>query len=126
MEGSDTRIRRYTKRVGDRSDVRIRTYFETLRGSVVTFLVKLEYNDGDAWRTVAHFDHNPFGDDGHDVTVEGLHLDIYHADGEVVKRDDFGEVSRGQWIAFCETFFEARYVSLLDDAGYGSTETDHE
>lgn len=66
----------------------LRFDLETERGTPARFLIQLEYCVEGDWVPVAHFDHNPEGTYGHDVTEEGLHLDIYR-DGEQVrtKRD---------------------------------------
>lgn len=53
------------------------------RGDVTRFLVQLEYNLEDEWVQVVRYDHDPNGPEemAHDVTEEGLHVDIYR-DGE--------------------------------------------
>jgi len=53
---------------------------------VTRFTVQLEYRHDDEWREVVRYDHD--GTDiggGHDVTEEGLHIDIYR-DGEQYRR----------------------------------------
>lgn len=72
---------------------RIRRSFRIHDGVPERFVVQLEYNlnapddvlaEPD-WAQVARFDHEPDNPMGHDVTEEGLHMDIYF-DGERVKR----------------------------------------
>jgi len=58
------------------------------RGQVQRFVVQLEYlvdPAADKWATVVRYDHDAAGGDEatHDVTEEGLHIDIYR-DGEKV------------------------------------------
>lgn len=53
-------------------------------GDVTRFVVQLEYRHGDVWVEVVRFDHDPGGDQGHDVTVEGVHMDVYR-DGEKIR-----------------------------------------
>lgn len=57
-------------------------------GAVVRFVVQLEYltdPGAEEWGTVVRYDHDAGGSDEatHDVTEEGLHIDIYR-DGEKV------------------------------------------
>jgi hypothetical protein len=67
--------------------VQVRLGFSRDRGTVTKFLVQLEYwLDGD-WRTVVRYDHDEDSQGGHDVTEEGLHLDIYR-DGEKVRVEE--------------------------------------
>ena len=69
--------------------VQIRTAFTTERGSVLRFVVQLEYWLGGEWKPVVRYDHDSEADRGHDITDEGIHVDIYR-DGEKV---DVKEVS---------------------------------
>lgn len=51
------------------------------RGQVTAFVVQLYcWRDG-SWHLVAQFDHTPKTSEGHDVTVEGVHMDVFR-DGE--------------------------------------------
>lgn len=61
--------------------VRRRLGYSHERGEVTAFVVQLEYHFGDTWTPVVRYDHNPANEAGHDVTTEGLHIDIYR-DGE--------------------------------------------
>jgi hypothetical protein len=51
------------------------------RGTVTRFVVQLEYSLHGQWIEVVRFDHDPEGEQGHDVTAEGVHMDVYR-DGE--------------------------------------------
>jgi hypothetical protein len=51
---------------------------------VTRFVVQLEYRFDDGWREVVRFDHDPGGEQGHDVTVHGVHMDVYR-DGEKIR-----------------------------------------
>lgn len=56
----------------------------TARGGVEEFVVQLYcWHDG-AWRVVCQFDHTPSQSGGHDVTTEGIHLDLFDAEGNKV------------------------------------------
>lgn len=62
---------------------RQRTGRDTVEGEVTRFVVQLEYSHGGAWQPVVRYDHDGTGESehAHDVTEEGLHIDIYR-DGE--------------------------------------------
>lgn len=49
--------------------------------SITRFAVQLEYRLGDGWKEVVRSDHDPASEHGHDVTHDGVHLDVYR-DGE--------------------------------------------
>jgi hypothetical protein len=59
--------------------VQIRLGRDVDQGVVSRFFVQLEYAHEDGWRTVVRYDHDSKGSDEatHDVTEEGLHVDIY-------------------------------------------------
>ncbi|SDG41436.1 DUF7718 family protein [Halorientalis regularis] len=63
--------------------LRERIGFDTDRGELTRFVVQLEYRLEGEWTAVVRYDHDGTGDSefGHDVTEEGLHVDIYR-DGE--------------------------------------------
>lgn len=66
--------------------VRRRLGIDVDRGDVTRFIVQLEYlvdPESDEWATVVRYDHDDAGGDeaAHDVTEEGLHIDVYR-DGE--------------------------------------------
>ena len=71
--------REYTKRLSPIA--RIRLGYSHDRGDVTRFVVQLEYHCADEWCEVVRYDHDPVSEFGHDVTDEGLHIDIYR-DGE--------------------------------------------
>lgn len=56
---------------------RLRIVIDTENGTPKRFVVQFEYHLEGAWETVIRFDHNPAGEPGHDITEEGLHMDIY-------------------------------------------------
>lgn len=74
-------------RIGQRS--RRRIGITTERGQVLRFMLQLEYLidvDAEEWAEVVRYDHDSRGSSEatHDVTEEGLHIDIYR-DGEKVE-----------------------------------------
>jgi len=54
------------------------------RGAVTRFVVQLEYRLQGEWVEVVRFDHDPEAEQGHDVTTEGVHIDVYR-NGEKVR-----------------------------------------
>lgn len=64
-------------------DGELRYGLTTHRGEVEEFVVQL-YHRNDRWRIVCQFDHTPAQSMGHDVTVEGIHLDLFDNDGNKV------------------------------------------
>ena len=63
--------------------VRRRIGYSTERGEVMRFVIQMEYRIANDWTEVVRFDHDSEGEHGHDVTVEGVHMDVYR-DGEKV------------------------------------------
>lgn len=98
--------------------VRRRTCIETADGNVSAFYVQLEMNlspskDSESeWTDIACFDHQPERERGHDVTREGLHLDIYHPNGPDRMITDFCGVDLNHAPRFCELYFEGNYREL--------------
>lgn len=66
--------------------VQTRVGYDHNRGKVVRFVVQLEYNHDGEWHVVVRYDHDERGSDDatHDVTEEGLHMDIYREGDPVV------------------------------------------
>jgi hypothetical protein len=101
---------------------RVRREREIVRGEVRYFVSQLEYNvaatpaggtESD-WRVVARFDHNADPDRGHDIRMDGLHLDVYK-DGEKYKiKTGFPPVSPTTALNFCDQFFEQNADQLLE------------
>jgi len=57
--------------------IQIRVGRDTEDGEVTRFVVQLEYNHTEDCLTVVRYDHDPASEFGHDVSEEGLHIDIY-------------------------------------------------
>jgi len=66
--------REHTARID--ADVRQRLGYSHDKGEVTRFVVQLEYRL-DEWEVVVRYDHDPESTHGHDVTEEGLHIDMY-------------------------------------------------
>lgn len=78
-EGPRDYDREYTDQLSQ--NTRVRLGYSHDRGEVTRFVVQLEYQLEDGWHEVVRYDHDPASEFGHDVTDEGLHIDIYR-DGE--------------------------------------------
>lgn len=107
----------YVNRIDHRT--RIRVHLTYVRGRVRSFLIKLEHIPGnywnDDWIEIARFDHNPDGG-GHDVTEEGLHVDVgLHTGKEVTYWYDDFEHSRDldEIINYCTSLFETRSTDFI-------------
>lgn len=81
-EGLPEYDREFTTPLGYRT--RRRLGYSHVQGEVTRFLVQLEYRLDDEWAEVVRFDHDPTGDQSHDVTREGVHMDVYR-DGEKIR-----------------------------------------
>lgn len=85
MSGPNEYENVHTKSIEDTTQ-QVVARFDTDSGSIVRFVAQLQkrttYSN---YETVAQFDHDPDSPGGHDIYEEGLHLDVYRADGPVVK-----------------------------------------
>jgi hypothetical protein len=63
--------------------LQVRVGFDREKDTVTRFVVQLEYHHSGEWHPVVRYDHDGTGgsDHAHDVTEDGLHIDIYR-DGE--------------------------------------------
>ena len=66
---------------------RRRTWLTLGDNTAARFAVQLEYRLGDEWVEVVRSDHDPASEMGHDVTEEGVHLDIYR-EGEKIRAEE--------------------------------------
>ncbi|MCH7661519.1 MAG: hypothetical protein IH933_13385 [Euryarchaeota archaeon] len=98
---------------------RIRRELAVEDGVPIRFVYQLEYNteaslDGlppHDWRQVARFDHDVDGP--HDVTNEGLHIDLYR-DGEKYEQTyDFPRVELTDAPDFCQQYLQQNADYLL-------------
>lgn len=101
---------------------RIRREISTDRGKVTRFVIQLEYDETasyggteqSVWQTVARFDHAPGGPHGHDITDEGLHLDLYR-DGERYERSwSFPPIPLAKAPRWCEKWLEENCDQLVE------------
>lgn len=104
----------------DLSYLRLRFHLITSRGEPTEFLIQLEYNHrlvdtgADSWGAIARFDHNPQALDGHDVSEEGLHLDLLNPDGSKQDvRRGFPAIPLSDCPTYCEKYLLSRAQQLL-------------
>lgn len=65
----------YVERIG--CNLRFRLAYSHEKGDITRFVVQLEYRRGGGWTPVVRYDHDPASKHGHDVSEEGLHIDVY-------------------------------------------------
>ena len=99
------------------SDGQLRVEIDTEAGDVTRFLVQLErLVDGEP-NVVARFDHDQDGEQAHDITEEGLHLDVYR-DGEKHRVErGFPPVRLSAAVGYCKAYLEKhadRYLRRFD------------
>lgn len=66
----------------------------TEQGQVVRFVVQFEYRVASDWRVVVRFDHDPASAVAHDVTDEGIHMDVYRNGEKWRSEEVFPPISR--------------------------------
>lgn len=100
--------------------VRRRTILEKEMGELSAFCVQLEFNHNpsagtpDDWQYIARFDHNPSNPTGHDITEEGLHLDLHHPTEGDRKYRGFPWVPLFQAPVYAEDYFDDRYLEICN------------
>lgn len=85
------------------------------KGEVLAFLVQLYCWHDDRWRLVAQFDHNPAMKRGHDVTVEGLHMDVFRDGEKHETRKTFPRLDARAAFTFAEEYFLEYDQSLIEE-----------
>lgn len=91
------------------------------RRLLTEFCVQLEYNTNSRvtnlpsnWMQVARFDHNTSPTRGHDIRIEGLHMDLYGRGGEKVDvLHDFPRIPLQQAPKWCRGFLEEHCQQFL-------------
>jgi hypothetical protein len=82
--------------------VRRRIGYSHDRGDITRFVVQLEYRLDGNWVEIVRFDHDPEGTHGHDVTEEGIHMDVYR-DGEKLRSEEiFPLMTANEALTFAE------------------------
>lgn len=92
---------------------RIRFELDTDHGEPTRFVVQLEYEVEDEWRVVARFDHDRHGEHAHDVSEEGLRLDVYRNGEKYRVERGFPPVPLSHAPRYCKTYLETNAERLL-------------
>jgi len=92
---------------------RIRFELNTRRGRPTRFVVQLEYQIEGEWKPVARFDHDETGEQAHDVTEEGLHMDVYRDCEKYRVVRGFPAVDLRDAPRYCKTYLEEHADRLL-------------
>ena len=97
--------------------VRRRIGYSHNRGSITRFVVQLEYRIDDEWFEIVRFDHDPVSEHGHDVTAEGVHMDVYR-DGEKLRVEEiFPPMTANEALTFAEEHMNQhaeRYITRFE------------
>lgn len=92
--------REFTARLSAR--VRRRIGYSHDRGEVARFVVQLEYRLDEEWVEVVRFDHDPTSEVGHDVSEEGVHVDVYRAGQKIRSEEVFPPMPASDALTFVE------------------------
>lgn len=103
--------REFTAIVDRRSQ--IRTGLSTERGHVTRFFVQLEYWLDGEWREVVRFDHDPGSPFGHDVTSEGIHMDVFRSGRKYRVKRGFPPVELNRAPRYCTAYIRENADLLL-------------
>lgn len=90
-------------------DVRRRVGISTEQGQVVRFVVQLEYRVASDWRVVVRFDHDPASAVAHDVTDEGIHMDVYRNGEKWRSEEVFPPMFPGEALTYAEEHLRNHY-----------------
>lgn len=107
--------REYTKPVSHRS--RIRMGYSTERGTITRFVAQLECFLDSEWEPVVRFDHDPASVAGHDVTVDGVHKDVYRGGEKWNVETPFPPMSAESALTLAEehlSMHHERYLERFD------------
>ena len=81
------------------------------------FLLQLEYRLDGEWAEVVRFDHDPASEGAHDVTEEGLHMDVYRDGQKVATEDVFPPLAADDALGFAAehlTEHSVRYIKRFE------------
>lgn len=107
--------REYTRNRTGRA--RVRLGLNTNRGEVTQFVLQLEYRFEDEWAEVVRFDHDITGSAAHDVSKDGVHMDVYR-DGKKYRREEiFPPMNAADALNFAEAHLAEhaeRYIKRFE------------
>lgn len=82
--------------------VRTRVGYSTDDEGVSKFVVQLEYNLDGKWVPVVRSDHDPANPMAHDVTEEGVHLDVYRHGAKARSEELFPPMAANEAFTYAE------------------------
>jgi hypothetical protein len=85
----------------------VRSEIDTHRGIPTRFVVQLEYRIDGEWRAVVRFDHDQTGEQSHDITEEGLHMDVYRNGEKYRVERGFPPVSLRRAPRYCKSYVKS-------------------
>jgi hypothetical protein len=97
--------------------VRRRIGYAHDHGTVTRFVVQIEYRMDDGWTAVVRFDHDSESDHGHDVTEEGVHMDVYRNGNKLRSEEVFPPMSASDALSFAEAHLNQhaeRYIERFE------------
>ena len=94
-------------------NARLRVVIDIERGLPTLFVVQLEYQVDGEWEPVVRFDHNSANQFGHDITEEGLHMDIYRDGENRYVKTDFPTVPLSDAPKYAESYIRGQADQLL-------------
>lgn len=94
-------------------NARLRVVIDHERGMPTLFVVQLEYQSEGEWGPVVRFDHNSVTQFGHDITEEGLHMDIYRDGKKYRVKTDFPTVPLSDAAKYAESHIRGQADQLL-------------
>lgn len=110
-EGPEGYDREFTTIINRRAQ--IRAGLSTDQGDVTRFFIQLEYWLDREWLEVVRFDHNPDTEFGHDITEDGLHMDIYRNGEKCRLKEDFPPVELNRAPRYCTTYIREHADRLI-------------
>lgn len=95
---------------------RLRLFLGRVPGEGLTrFRVQLEHHVIDEWQQIVGSDHNPGSDAGHDVTEEGVHLDVYRGGDRIDRKRLFGSTTPENALTIADDHIKENFERYVRD-----------
>lgn len=92
---------------------RVRFELDARHGIPTQFVVQLECCVCSEWRTIARFDHDGTGEQSHDITEEGLHMDVYRNGEKYSVERGFPPVPLNRAPRYCKSYIKSNADQLI-------------
>ena len=115
-EGDRDYDREHTTLLAHRA--RRRVGYSHSHGEVTEFVVQLEYRLDHGWVEIVRFDHDSKRQSGHDVTSEGIHLDVFRDGMKIRSEEVFPPMPANEALTFAEDHIARhaeRYVKRFEE-----------